>query len=371
MLTLTPVAGFGCAFLIALGVTPFVLTLARRAGAVDKRAINKIHAREVPRLGGIGIALGFYLPVLALATRANAYSGAIFADHKRVGALLGGGLVILALGIYDDLRGAKAWQKLMVQIPVAAFAWWAGVRIGFTEAPTGQVLVFPTALSLLSTVGWVVLVVNAINLIDGLDGLASGIALEALLTCALCAWHREQAALVLFALCLAGGIAGFLVHNFHPASIFMGDSGSMLIGYVIAVATAWSAQKAATLVGVVLPVVALGLPLLDTSMAVWRRLGTGRRVMSGDLDHIHHRLVRRGWSQRRSVLALYGVGLFFSGAAIAMTYVNDLRLNWPIVALAFMTALAFARWLGYLSPQSLRAQAELENERERARERAS
>src|SRR5206468_256985 len=123
-------------------------------------------------------------------------------------------------------------------------------------------------LSLAVTVAWVVVVVNGFNLIDGLDGLASGIALQALVATAFCAWHRDEPVLALFAIVLSGSVSGFLVHNFHPASIFMGDSGSMFLGYVIAIATAWSSQKSATLVGVVLPIVALALPLLDTSMAV-------------------------------------------------------------------------------------------------------
>jgi UDP-GlcNAc:undecaprenyl-phosphate GlcNAc-1-phosphate transferase len=348
VLTLTPIAGFAVSFLIALGLTPFVCRLAIRLGAIDRRTVTKIHAKDIPRLGGLAIACGFYAPVLALALRVNAYQDMIFAQPRRIAALFGGGLCILALGVYDDLRGARAWQKLMVQIPVAMFAWWAGIRIGITEDPTGHVLVLPGAISLVATVLWIVLVVNAFNLIDGLDGLASGIALQALIATALCAWHRDNPALALFAICLSGSVGGFLVHNFHPATIFMGDSGSMLLGYVIAVSTAWSSQKAATLVGVVLPVVALALPLLDTSMAVWRRLLTGKQVLSGDLDHIHHRLLGRGWSQRRSVLTLYGVGLFFSLLSVALVYSDDPRLDWPIAAVALIAALAFARWLGYL-----------------------
>jgi UDP-GlcNAc:undecaprenyl-phosphate GlcNAc-1-phosphate transferase len=349
MLTLTPVAGFALAFLLAMGLTPFVLKLAIRLGAVDKQTVDKIHAGNIPRLGGLAIAAGFYLPVLGLGLRVNLYAGLIYEQPRRVVALLGGGLAILLLGIYDDLRGARAWQKLLVQIPVAVLAWWAGIRIGSTEDPTGHLLVFPALISLLATVTWCVVVVNAINLIDGLDGLASGIALQALVATALCAWHRGDPALALFAICLSGAIGGFLVHNFHPASIFMGDSGSMLIGWVIAVTTAWSSQKAATTVGVVLPVVALGLPLLDTSIAFSRRALGRRNPLRGDLDHVHHRLLRRGWSHRRAVLTLYAVGFFFSALSVVLVYTNEPRLDWPLVGVAAAAALGFARWLW--SPQ--------------------
>jgi UDP-GlcNAc:undecaprenyl-phosphate GlcNAc-1-phosphate transferase len=350
LLTLTPIAGFALAFLLAMGLTPFVLKLAHRLGAVDKQTAGKIHAGDIPRLGGLAIAAGFYLPVLGLGLRVNLYAGMIYDQPRRVVALLGGGLAILLLGLYDDLKGARAWQKLLIQVPVAALAWWAGIRIGATGDPSGRLLVFSSVISLLVTVAWVVLVVNAINLIDGLDGLASGIALQALLATALCAWHREDPALALFAICLSGAVGGFLVHNFHPASIFMGDSGSMLLGWVIAVSTAWSSQKAATTVGLVLPAVALGLPLLDTSIAFWRRALTGRNPLRGDLDHVHHRLLRRGWSQRRVVLTLYGVGFLFSSLSVVLVYTNDPRLDWPLIGAAGVTALGFARWLGPPQP---------------------
>jgi UDP-GlcNAc:undecaprenyl-phosphate GlcNAc-1-phosphate transferase len=317
-------------------------------GAIDRRTVNKVHARDVPRLGGLAIAAGFYVPVLGLALRVNEYQQDIYQQPLRVVALLLGGLAILALGIFDDLRGARAWQKLIIQVPVAILVWMAGVRIGGATAPTGETLLLPQGLSLLATVAWIVVVVNALNLIDGLDGLASGLALESLLVTALCAWHRGDPALALFALCLSGAVGGFLVHNFHPATIFMGDSGSMFLGYVLAVSTVWTSQKAATLVGTVLPAVALGLPLLDTSMAIVRRLLRGTQILRGDLDHIHHRLLGRGLSQRQSVLVLYGVGLLFNALAVVLTYLGPawMWLEWPVVGLGVAAAIAFARWLG-------------------------
>jgi UDP-GlcNAc:undecaprenyl-phosphate GlcNAc-1-phosphate transferase len=342
----TPFAGLALAFLLALAATPWVLRLALRLGAVDKKSTAKIHPREVPRLGGLAIALGFYVPVLGLALRVNVYQAEIYAHPRRVIALLAGGVAILLLGVFDDLRGARAWQKLIVQVPVAALVWLAGVRIGGATGPSGHALLMPAWLSLIATVAWIVVVVNALNLIDGLDGLASGLALESLVVVALCAWHRDDPALALFALCLAGSVGGFLVHNFHPATIFMGDSGSMFLGYVLAVSTAWTSQKAATLVGTVLPALALGLPLLDTSMAVVRRMLRGQTILRGDLDHIHHRLLGRGLGQKRSVLLLYAVGLVFNALAVALVFVGPAWLEWPLVGVGVIAALAFARWIG-------------------------
>jgi UDP-GlcNAc:undecaprenyl-phosphate GlcNAc-1-phosphate transferase len=345
VLTLTPFAALALAFALAYALTPLVRRLALRLGAIDRSTATKIHAGDVPRLGGLAIAGAFYVPVLGLGLRVNLFEGELYREPRRLAALLVGGVVILGLGVFDDLRGARATQKLAVQVPVAALAWWAGVRIGFTAVPGGYVLVFAPALSLAVTVLWIVGVTNAVNLLDGLDGLASGIVLQALCATAVCAWHREEPALALVAICLSGAVGGFLVHNFHPATIFMGDSGSMFLGYVIGVATAWSSQKAATLIGAALPAVALGLPLLDTSLAMWRRVASGRRVMSGDLDHIHHRLLRRGWSQRRVVLTLYGIGLLFSALSVGLVYSGSSGLDLPLVAVAGLAALVMARWL--------------------------
>jgi len=349
LLTLTPLVAAGLAFLLALTLTPLVVRIARRAGAVDPLHPDKIHAREVPRLGGLAIAAGFYVPVLGIALRTNLFSAEIYAEPRRAISLLVGGLGIVLLGLYDDLKGASAWQKLAIQIPLAGLAWWAGIRIGSSASPIGGVITFSDVVSLVVTIGWVVVVVNAINLIDGLDGLASGLALQALAVVALSAYLRGNALLFLFGVTLAASVAGFLVHNFHPASIFMGDTGSMFLGWVLALGTVWASQKAATLVGVVLPALALGLPLLDTTLAIARRLRTGTPVLRGDLNHIHHRLLGQGWSQRRVVLTLYGISLPFSLGSACLVYLGDSAFHWPAVAIAILAATALAVWFSRLT----------------------
>jgi len=350
LLTLTPLVAAAMAFVLAVVLTPLVVRMARRVGAMDPLRPNKIHAREVPRLGGLAIAIGFFVPILGVALRTNLFSAEIYGEPKRAVALLAGGAAILVLGIYDDLRGARAWQKLIVQIPLGALAWWAGIRIGSSATPAGGVVDFSQLVSLVVTVGWVVTVVNAINLIDGLDGLASGLALQALAVVALSAYLRGNAMLFLFGLTLAASVAGFLVHNFHPATIFMGDTGSMFLGWVIALGTVWASQKAATVVGVVLPALALGLPLLDTSLAIWRRLRRRQPVLSGDLDHIHHRLLRHGWSHRRVVITLYCISLPFSAASAYLVYLGDSAFHWPALGIAALAALGLAIWFSSIAP---------------------
>jgi UDP-GlcNAc:undecaprenyl-phosphate GlcNAc-1-phosphate transferase len=348
MLSLTPILGFALAFLLAVALTPMVRRLALVVGAVDAAGTGKIHRGEVPRLGGVAIAAAFYLPVAGLALRSNLFSGSLYADPRRIGALLGGGFVILLLGIFDDLVSASAWKKLLVQIPVAVMVWWAGIRVSGFSTPMGASLSLGPVLSFVLTVVWIVGVVNAINLIDGLDGLAAGVALLALGAVATCAWHRQEPVLALLSVVLGGAVGGFLVHNRHPASVFMGDSGSMFLGFVLAVASIWSSQKRATIVGVVLPALALGLPLLDTSLAVWRRLMSRKPLLTGDLDHIHHRLLAGGASHRRAVLTMYGISLFFSALSVLLVLKDDQRWEWPVAGLGFAAALFLLHRLGYL-----------------------
>lgn len=357
MLTLTPIAGLVVAMLIAGALTPLVRSWATRFGSIDKESTRKIHAGNIPRLGGVAIAAGFYAPLLALSTRVNLFESALFEQPKRVTALLVGGAIILALGVWDDFRGASAHKKLAVQIPVAIMTWVLGVRIGTTQVAGVHLFVLPAWLSLITTVGWIVLCVNAFNLIDGLDGLASGVALQALLTTAICAWHRDDAVLAFIAICLSGSVAGFLIHNFHPATIFMGDSGSMLLGYVIATASIWSSQKTATAIGTVLPMLVLALPLLDTSLTVWRRFLAGQRLFDGDLDHIHHRVLALASTHRRSVLLLYGVSLAFNGLSLATVWVTRPMVQWIILGTALVLAFALARWLGYVRPRAFASSA--------------
>jgi UDP-GlcNAc:undecaprenyl-phosphate GlcNAc-1-phosphate transferase len=338
VLTATPLVAAALAFSLALGLTPLVERFARRLG--HRAAGVETDPRALPRLGGIAIALGFYAPILAVATRSNVFSSEIYAEPRRVAVFLGGGVVVLALGVYDDLAGARAWQKLAVQIPLAALAWWSGLRVGAAWS-----FDLSTGLSFATTILWIVVAINAVNLIDGLDGLAAGVALTCLAAVAVSAWRRESPMLMLSSLTLAAAVAGFLVHNFHPARIFMGDTGSMFLGWILATSTVWASQKTATAVGVLLPAVTLGLPLLDTTFAIGRRLRGRQPILRGDQDHLHHRLMARGLSHRGAVVMLYGVSALFASLSIALIFVGDSALHWPILAASLAGALVFALWV--------------------------
>ncbi|MCS6915520.1 MAG: MraY family glycosyltransferase [Myxococcales bacterium] len=331
--------GFSSAMLLALLLTPQVRRLAIRLGALDRYSARKVlGGSTVPRLGGLAIAVAFYVTWLLLWFGQSTLAVGAVTAWPPLAALLLGGLPILLLGCVDDLRGMRALTKLTVQVTVSVLLWYAGLRI------SGPVLGWdlPRWLSLLLTVLWITGVINAVNLIDGLDGLASGVALFALSSTAVIAMLRGELVLALLVVTLAGAVAGFLVFNWNPASIIMGDAGSMFLGYLLATTSIWTVQKSATIVLAVLPAVTLGLPLLDTSLTIGRRLLSGRPVMLADRDHVHHRLLGRGLSHRQAVMLLYAVCAVFSGLSIGMV------LSGPVLSkLLLLLAALFAGGLAY------------------------
>lgn len=348
--------GLLLSLLLSLFLTPLAGRLALWLRALDPFSARKLlRPSQVPRLGGVAIAVAFYIAVAGLWWSGSVVARATFQPGSPVLAILLGGVPILLLGIVDDLRGLRALPKLLVEICVALLLYWQGLRVLGTNGPTGPIEL-SQLLSALVTVAWIVGVVNAVNLIDGLDGLASGVAIIALGTTTVAALLRGDVLLAFLAGSLAGATLGFLRYNFNPASIFMGDSGSLFLGYLLATTSIWSVRKAATAVLVVFPVVALGLPLLDTGLTISRRFLSGRPVMQADRDHVHHRLLLKGLPVRRAVLLLYAACLVFSGLSLVMLLGGPL---WSrvglLVALGF--ALLLSYWFGYLrgGPQGLLA----------------
>jgi len=226
-------------------------------------------------------------------------------------------LAVVALGLYDDVHNASALEKLGIQVLLGIATWAIGVRIEGVGA-LREYVPLSDAGSLCATVLWIVAVINAINLIDGLDGLAAGIGLIAVSTLFSFGWVDGHVLLCLATATLAGALTGFLVHNLAPARIFLGDSGSHLLGYVLAVVSVLSTAKQYTAWAIILPALALGVPLLDTALAIVRRMRRGQPPMLPDLDHVHHRLLRRGYSTRESVFLLYGIGIGLAAAAWAI-----------------------------------------------------
>lgn len=315
---LTYAVAFFVALAVAAMLTPVVTHYAHRFGWLDRpNEARKIHTRAVPRLGGIAVVAAFFAPLIGLAVYTNRISGLIYADANMVAAMACGALCVVALGVYDDLRGADAKLKLAIQSIVAAAMWFAGFRIELLGNPLGAAIQLGM-LSLPLTMLWIVGVINALNLIDGLDGLASGIALFTAVVLFGVAFVDHKVLLCLFAAALAGSLAGFLFFNFNPARIFLGDSGSMFLGFVLATISIWTQRKGATAVAVLIPVIALGVPLLDTTLSFFRRVVRGKNPFKADREHVHHRLLASGLSHRNTVFTLYTASGVFALGALAL-----------------------------------------------------
>ncbi len=341
----------GTAFLAATvasgALTPLVRKLARRYGALDHALTSrKVHGKPIPRLGGLAIVAAFYAPLVALLFVHSDMGERFWADPAKALGLFGGGLAIAALGVYDDLRGANAKTKFLVQFAVAAMVYAVGFRIDRIANPWGA----PVELGLLGlpfTLLWIAGVVNALNLIDGLDGLAGGVALIAISTTLAIAVLRGEPMMVLFTATLAGAVIGFLFYNFNPATIFMGDTGSMFLGFVLATTAIQTNQKSSTAVAIVVPIIALGVPIADTLLAMARRAARGAPLFSADRGHIHHRLLDLGLSHRATVLVLYAVSIALGTVALALTYASSAQMPYILVALSIAAYLAL-RKLGYI-----------------------
>jgi UDP-GlcNAc:undecaprenyl-phosphate/decaprenyl-phosphate GlcNAc-1-phosphate transferase len=358
----TAAVAFILSMLCGTILTPIVRRLAHRFGLLDHAlSPRKIHGRPVPRLGGIAIVIAFYAPLVGLLFFHSDVGGMFVADRNHAIGLFVGGLAIALLGLYDDLRGAGAARKFIVQFLIAGFLYRLGFRIEALANPFGD----PIALGWISlpfTLLWMVGVVNALNLIDGLDGLAGGVAFVAVTITFLVSLQRGHPLMMLFSAALAGSIVGFLFYNFNPASIFMGDTGSMFLGFVLAATAVETNQKASTAVAVIIPTVALGLPIMDTLLAIGRRAWRGRPLFQADKEHIHHRLMARGLSHRQAVLVLYGFCVLLGLAALLLTYGNSGQAALLLVVLA-VVAVIFLRTLGYFR---LGANSAVERKRTRA-----
>jgi UDP-GlcNAc:undecaprenyl-phosphate GlcNAc-1-phosphate transferase len=314
---------YAVAFVLAavssLTFTFFVRNRARRAQLFDRSDARKVHAHDVPRVGGVGIVLA--VAFTCVVTLLLFGPREMTTNTRGLLVVFAGGLAIHLVGLYDDLRQLRARWKFLTQIAIAVLVFAAGVRMTTLSLPFVRVVNLGFWAGLLFTVIWFVGITNAFNLIDGLDGLAAGAALFALTTMFVVAIANARYGAALATLTMAGATLGFLYYNFYPATIFLGDSGSLFLGFMLAGIGVLSAQKSPTVVAVAIPVVSLGLPVLDTLIAVTRRFLRRQPIFSADRGHIHHRLLGRGYSPRAVVLALYAVCALL--ALGGMLLVND------------------------------------------------
>lgn len=344
---------FLVAMVVAAVATPIVRRLAARVGAVDHPGRRRVHARAVSRLGGIAILTGFLAPLVALFFFNNYIATVFHSDALKALGLLVGAVAMAGLGVVDDVKGVRAIHKLFFQIAIAMGAYLVGFRIDAINLP----LLGPLDMGVFAlpvTVLWIVGIVNAVNLIDGLDGLAAGVAFMACLVNFVVSMFSEVYMVSLLAAALGGALVGFLIYNFNPATIFMGDSGSLFIGFVLAtLSLEGSAAKATTAVSLLVPILAMGLPIMDTLLAIVRRYLERRPIFSADQGHIHHRLLELGLTQRRAVLVLYGTSLVFTVAAILVYVGRAWQISFAL-AISSLAVVALVRGVGLFQFQNIR-----------------
>lgn len=324
---------------LCLVLVPPVKTLAIAIGAVDKPNARKVHTESKARMGGLAIFLAFWATMFLL-----------IPVTKFLMSFFLGACVLVAVGIYDDLRDMPAKLKLLGQILAAVIFMAGGVRIDFM---TWLFQSDPLGLHFLSypvTLLWIVGVINAVNLIDGLDGLAAGVAAISATGLSLLALFNGNTETTLMCAGLIGVCLGFLRYNFYPSQLFMGDTGSMFLGYTLAVLSISGISKGMAFATLMAPILILGIPIFDTLFAILRRVSNSRPVFEADKSHLHHRLLDMGLSHRDTVLAIYAVSAIFSGTAVLLYQLTTTQGFW-LVLLAFMLIFLSAYKLGVLSIQ--------------------
>lgn len=338
LLELPAVAGVAAALvaamLIAFVTTPVVKSLAERVGAVDvPKDGRRMHDHPIPRMGGLAIFLGFLLSTLVFVPLSQSMRG-----------MLLGAILIVILGIFDDIYALPALPKLLVQIAAALVAVFHGNVIQVISNPnllSGDPYWVLGGWSIPVTVIWIVAITNAVNLIDGLDGLAVGVATISSLTMLVIAMLVSDNVVALTTAALAGGCIGFMPYNHNPAKIFMGDTGSTFLGFVLATVSIQGLFKFYTIISFAVPFLMLGLPLFDTCFAIFRRLAKGQNPMSPDRSHVHHRLIDMGFNQKQAVGILYVVSAILGLSAVVLTTSGALK------AMVLLCALCLAGFIAY------------------------
>lgn len=298
---------FLAALVTVLVVTPLVIKFAVKVGAVDKPNARKVHSKAMPRIGGLAIFIGVIV---------GYFVGGL--QYENVTAITLGAIIVVLIGIIDDFKELSAKVKLLGQLVAASLIVASGLTIDFISIEfLGSVNLGFWSYPL--TIFWIVAMMNAINLIDGLDGLSAGVSAIAIGTIAVLAALNGNLLILTISAILLGSIIGFLFYNFNPAKIFMGDSGSLFLGYSIAILSLLGLYKSVTLFSFIVPIILLGVPVFDTTFAIIRRLVNKQPVMAPDKSHLHHRLLSLGLSHRKTVLAIYGLAIIFSVSAILLT----------------------------------------------------
>ncbi|MFJ7977683.1 glycosyltransferase family 4 protein [Peribacillus sp. NPDC096379] len=313
-------------FVASIIITPLVKKFAIKIGATDKPNYRKVHQKVMPRLGGLAIYISFLIGWVFLRPNDDLTNITI--------PLLIGGFIIIITGFFDDLFELSAKIKFMAQIVAAGVVVIGGVQVDYINLPFGGELHFGI-LAIPLTILWVVGITNAINLIDGLDGLAAGVSSIALITISGMAILKGDLFVMSMALILLGSTLGFLFYNFHPAKIFMGDTGALFLGYMIAVLSLMG-FKNITMISLIVPVIILGVPISDTFFAIIRRIKHKKPLSAPDKSHLHHCLLEVGFSHRQTVLLIYAMAACCGLSA----FIFSMATSWGAIFMGIILLLA-------------------------------
>jgi UDP-GlcNAc:undecaprenyl-phosphate GlcNAc-1-phosphate transferase len=329
-------------FCTAFVLTPLCRNLAIRWGLVDQPDhIRKFHTRATPRIGGISIFIAYLVSFVVLFLSPFQFGDMVRGHLDIVRSLFPAAMIVFFTGLLDDLLGLKAWQKFAGQLAAAAVAVCSGVQISTIAWHH-----LPSWFAIPVTVIWLVGCTNAFNLIDGLDGLAAGVGLLATTTTLVAALLDHNIGLAIATVPLAGALLGILRFNFNPASIFLGDSGSLFIGFLLGCYSVLWSQKSATILGMTAPLIALSIPLLDTGLAIIRRFLRCRPIFGADYGHIHHKLLARGLTPRQAVILLYIICGLCAALSLLQSFAHE-RFEGLIIILFCALAWIGVQHLGY------------------------
>ena len=329
------IVSFTIAFIVAFCATPLVRKIAFRIGAVDvPKDERRMHKKPIARLGGLAIFIGFLAAVIYTII-SRIMDGVVFAGDFRFIGLIIGSIIIVIVGVIDDVKPLKAWIKLIFQIVAALVVVLSGIRIEEVSNPFALMgVTFLGMLSIPISVIWIIGITNAINFIDGLDGLAAGVSSIASLSLLFISVFDQQTGAVFLTAALAGASLGFLPFNFNPAKIFMGDTGSTFLGFALSVISIMGMVKGYAAIALAVPLLILGLPIFDTAFAILRRIFNGKSIMEADRGHLHHKLMDMGFSQKQTVVALYVVSAFLGICAV------ELATNGVLKAIILLASVA-------------------------------
>ncbi len=321
--------------IISFLATPFVRKLAFKVGAVDvPKDDRRVHNTAMPSIGGLAIFFAVTIVILVFLPL-----------NKETTSILIGATVIVMGGIIDDIRELNPKAKMAFQVLAGVILILGDVKIDFVTNPfsKGSPMIYLSWLSIPVTLFWVVGITNTLNFIDGLDGLSCGVAMISSISLMIVAKIFGYSSVVIVSAALAGACLGFLPFNFNPAKIFMGDTGAMFLGFMLAAISIEGVMKSVATIAVIAPILILGVPIFDTTFAIFRRLLNGQSIAAADKGHLHHRLLNRGFSQRKSVLILYGISAIFGAFAILVSQANSRQAVYLSVAMFIVTILIAAK----------------------------